>query len=65
VHALVAISSLQNEHILDSDASHHMDTTQYNLSSLKPCTSPPILMGDDTLLKFCGQCIVDPDNGCF
>ena len=51
MHALVAISSLQNEHILDSDASHHMDTKQYNLSSLKPCTRPPILMGDDTLLK--------------
>jgi hypothetical protein len=34
-------------------------------SSLKPCTGPPILMGDDTPVKVCGQGRVDLDNGSF
>jgi hypothetical protein len=42
-----------------------MDATHDNLSSSEPCTSTPILMGDDTLVKVCGEGRVYLDNGCY
>jgi hypothetical protein len=64
-HALITISSLPNAWILDSIASHLMVAKKYTFSYLKPCTGPPILMGDGTPVKFCGQGRVYLENGCF
>ena len=64
-HALVAISSSPDAWIIDPGASYHMATSKDTFSSLQPCNSPPILMGDDTPIKVCGKGRVDLDNGCF
>jgi hypothetical protein len=49
-HALVAINSSSDSWIIDSGATHHMATKEEFLSSLSPCSRPPILMGDVTLV---------------
>ena len=49
-HALVAINSSYDSWIIDSGASHHMLVKEESFSSLSPCSRPPILMGDDTLV---------------
>jgi hypothetical protein len=65
VHALIAINSSPDAWIIDSGASHHMEATKYVLSSLKTCTGPPILMGDDSPVEVSGQGRVDLENGSF
>jgi hypothetical protein len=47
-HALVAIHSSPDAWIVDSGASHHMETTKDILSFVTACMGPPILMGDDS-----------------
>jgi hypothetical protein len=65
VHALIAINSSPYAWIIDSGASHHMEATKHVLSSLKTCTGPPILMGDDSPVEVSGQGRVDLGNGSF
>jgi hypothetical protein len=54
-HALISINSSPNAWILDSGASHHMETTYNVLYSISACTIPPILMGDDTSIEVISQ----------
>jgi hypothetical protein len=54
-HALVVGSSSSATYILDSGASNHMAASQESFTSFEPCTSTPILMGDDTLVSVCGK----------
>jgi hypothetical protein len=54
-HALVTINSSSDSWIIDSGASHHMETKEEVLSSLSPCSRPPILMGDDTPIAVAGE----------
>jgi hypothetical protein len=63
--ALVAISSSSDSWIIDSGASHHMAAKEEVLSSLSPCSSPPILMGDDTPVAVVGEGRVEVHNGIF
>ena len=42
-----------------------MATSKGTFSSLQARNIPPIIMGDDTPIKFCGKGRVDLDNGCF
>ena len=47
--ALIASTHLeQGKWLLDLGASHHMASSIDMFSSIEPCTSPPILMGDNT-----------------
>jgi hypothetical protein len=64
-HALVAINSSSDSWIIDSGASHHMATKDEVFSSLSPCSRPPILMGDDTLVAVAGEGRVELHNGSF
>jgi hypothetical protein len=50
---------------MDSGASHHMETKEKVLSSLIPCSRPPILMGDDTPVAVVGEGRVELHNGSF
>jgi hypothetical protein len=64
-HALVAINSSYDSWIIDSGASHHMAAKEEVLSSLSPCSRPPILMGDDTPIAIAGEGRVELHNGSF
>jgi hypothetical protein len=64
-HALVAINSSFDSWIIDSGASHHITVKEEVFSSLSPCSIPPILMGDDTLVVVAGEGGVEPYNGSF
>jgi hypothetical protein len=64
-HALVAINSLSDSWIIDYGASHHMEVKEEVFSSLSPCSRPPILMGDDTLVAVAGEGRVELHNGSF
>jgi hypothetical protein len=58
-HAVIAIKSSPYAWILDSGASHHMESTKNVLSSISACTGSPILMGDDTPVEVIGQARVE------
>jgi hypothetical protein len=64
-HALVTINSSSNSWIIYSGASHHMSAKDEILSSLSPCSRPPILMGDDTPIAVAGEGRVELHNGSF
>jgi hypothetical protein len=64
-HALVVINSSFDSWIIDSSASHHMVAIDEVLSSLSPCSRPPILMGDDTPVVVGGEGRVKLHNGSF
>jgi hypothetical protein len=64
-HALVAINSSSDSLIIDFGASHHMAVKEEVFSSLIPCSRPPILMGDDTLVEVVGEGRVELHNGSF
>jgi hypothetical protein len=64
-HALVAINSSSNSWIIDSSATHHMEAKEEVFSSLSPCSRPPILMGDDTLVAVAGEGRVELHNHSF
>jgi hypothetical protein len=48
---LIAINSSLDSWIVDSEASHHREYTKEVYSSLDACKGPPILMGDNSLVK--------------
>jgi hypothetical protein len=54
-HALVAINSSSDSWIIDSGASHHTTMKEEFFSSLIPCSGPPIIMGEDTLVAVEGK----------
>jgi hypothetical protein len=64
-HALVAINSSFDSWIIDSSASHHMASKEEVFTSLGSCSSPPILMGDDTPIAVAGEGRVELPNGSF
>jgi hypothetical protein len=47
-HALISINSSPDDWIVDSEASHHMDSTKEVHSSFDACKGRPILMGDNS-----------------
>ena len=65
MHALIVINSYPYAWIIDSGESHHMETIEYVLSSLKSCSSPLIPMGYDSLVEVSRQGKVDLKNGSF
>jgi hypothetical protein len=64
-HALVAINSSSDSWIIDFGSSHHMAAKEEFFPSLSPCSSPPILMGDDTPVAVAGEGRVELHNGSF
>jgi hypothetical protein len=62
-HGLVAINSLYDSWIIDSGAS--LAAKEEVFSSLSPCSRPPILMGDHTLVALVGEGRVEFHNGSF
>jgi hypothetical protein len=54
-HALIAINSSLDAWIIDSGASHHMDSSEAVYSSLDACKGPPILMGDNSYVEVTGK----------
>jgi hypothetical protein len=50
-HALIPINSPPNAWIVDSGASHHMETTKEVYSSLDACKGPHIWMGDNSQVE--------------
>jgi hypothetical protein len=50
-HALITIASSPNAWIIDSGASHHMDSTKAVYYSLDAFKGHPILMGDNSPVK--------------
>ena len=55
----------QGKWILDSGASHHMGSSMDMFSSIEPCNSPPILMGNNTCMKICGKGSIPMGEGTF
>lgn len=51
--------------LLDSGASHHMSSSMDMFSYIEPCTSPPILMGNNTYMKVCGKGSIPMGEGTF
>jgi hypothetical protein len=64
-HALIAINSSPDAWIIDSGASHHMDTSEEVYSSLDACKGPPILMGENSSIEFTGKGRIELTNGSF
>jgi hypothetical protein len=64
-HAHISIKSFLDAWILESGKSHHMAATKNVLYSIFSCTSPPILMGDDTPVEVIGQGRVELPHGSF
>jgi hypothetical protein len=64
-HALVEINSSSDSWIIDYGATHHMAVKEEFLSSLSPCSRPPILMGDDTPIAVAGEGRMELHNGSF
>jgi hypothetical protein len=64
-HGLVAIDSSSDSWIIYSGASHHMAAKEEVFTSINACSSPPILMGDDTLVAVTGEGRVELPNGSF
>jgi hypothetical protein len=64
-HALVEINSSYDSWIIDYGASHHMAAKEEVFSSLSPCSRPPILMVDDTLVAVAGEGRVELHNRSF
>jgi hypothetical protein len=64
-HALIAINFSLNAWIVNSDASHHMESTKEVYSSLDACKGPPILMGDNSPIEVTGKGRVELTNESF
>jgi hypothetical protein len=64
-HALIAINSSPDAWIVDSGASHHMDSSEAVYSSLDACKGPPILMGDNSYIKVIGKGRIELTNRSF
>jgi hypothetical protein len=64
-HALISINFYPDAWILDLGVSHHMASTKEVYSSLDACKGPPILMGDDFLVKVTDKGRVELTNESF
>jgi hypothetical protein len=64
-HALIAINSSPDAWIIDSGTSHHMDSSKEVYSSLDACKGPPILMGENSPVKFTGKGRIELTNRSF
>jgi hypothetical protein len=62
---IIEINSSSDSWIIDFGASHHMVAKEEVFSSLIPCSRPPILTGDDTLVAIAGEGRVELHNGSF
>ena len=60
-----ASSSTQNEWIIDSGASYHMDKDQSIFSTMHECNTKQIFVGDDRSLSVVGSRTVRVENGHF
>jgi hypothetical protein len=63
--ALIAINSSPNAWIVDSCASHHMDSTKEVYSSLDACKGPHILMGDNSQVEVSSKRRIELTNESF
>jgi hypothetical protein len=64
-HALISINSSLDAWIIDSGASHHMDTTKEVYYSLDACKGPPILMGDNSPVEVTDKGRIELTNKSF
>jgi hypothetical protein len=64
-HALIAINSSPNAWIIDSGASHNMDSIKKVYSSLDAFQGPPILMGDNSPVKVIDKGTIELTNESF
>jgi hypothetical protein len=64
-HALIAINSSPDAWIIDSGASHHMDSSEVVYSLLDSCKGPPILMGDNSSIEVTGKGRIELTNESF
>ncbi|WP_197054055.1 hypothetical protein, partial [[Clostridium] innocuum] len=55
----------QGKWLLDSGASHHMASSMDMFSSIEPCNSPNILMGNNTFMRVCGKGSIPMGEGTF
>jgi hypothetical protein len=62
---LIAINFSPDAWIVDSGASHHMESTKEVYSSLDACKGPPIMMGYDSPVKVTSKGIFQLINGSF
>jgi hypothetical protein len=64
-HALIAINFSPDAWIVDSSASHHMESTKEVYSSLDACKGPSIMMGDDSPVEVTEKGRVELTNRSF
>jgi hypothetical protein len=64
-HALMSIHSSLDAWILDSSASHHMESIENIVSCITTYTGPPILMGNDTPVEVTRKGRVELQCGSF
>jgi hypothetical protein len=64
-HSLISINSCLNGWIVDSGASHHMDSTKEVYYSLGTLKGPPILMGSKSQLEVTGKRRIELTNKIF
>ena len=64
-YALISINSSPDAWIIDSVASHHMDSTKVVYYSLDKCKSPPILMGDNSSIEVTDKGRIELTNESF
>jgi hypothetical protein len=64
-HALISINSSPDAWIVDSGASHHMDSTKEFYSSLDACKGPTILMGEKSPVEVISKGRIELTNGSF
>jgi WD40 repeat protein len=62
---LIAINSSPDAWIIDSGASHHMDSLEVVYSSLDACKGPPILMGENSFVKVTDKGRIELTNESF
>jgi hypothetical protein len=64
-HALISTKLSLDAWIVDSSASHHMESTKEVYSSLDACKGPPILIGDESPIEVASKGRVELTNGSF
>jgi hypothetical protein len=64
-YALISINSSLDVWLIDSRASHHMDTKKEVYPSLYACKVPPILMGDNSPVEVTRKGRIEVTNGSF
>jgi hypothetical protein len=62
---LIVINSSPDAWIIDSGASHHIDTSKAIYSYLDACKGPHILMGDNSSVEVTGRGRIELTNGSF